>query len=32
MRGNFAEVTTLVVMLILIATIVESGLLDGILR
>jgi hypothetical protein len=32
MRGNFVEATTLAVILILIATIVESGFLDGILR
>jgi hypothetical protein len=32
MRGNFVEATTLAVILIVIATLVESGLLDGILR
>ena len=32
MRGTFAEATTLVVILIVIATLVESGFLDSILR
>ena len=32
MRGNLVEATTLVAILIVIATVVESGLLDGILR
>jgi hypothetical protein len=32
MRGIFVEATTLVVILIVIATLVESGFLDSILR
>jgi hypothetical protein len=32
MRGTLAEATTLVVILIVIATLVESGVLDSILR
>jgi hypothetical protein len=32
MRGIFVEATTLVVILIVIATLVESGVLDSILR
>jgi hypothetical protein len=32
MRGIVVEATTLVVILIVIATLVESGFLDGVLR
>jgi len=32
MRGNLVEATTLAVILIVIATLVESGFLDSILR
>ena len=32
MRGTLVEATTLVVILIVIATLVESGFLDNILR
>ncbi len=32
MRGNLVEATTLAAILIVIATVVESGLLDSILR
>jgi hypothetical protein len=32
MRGTLVEATTLVVILIVIATLIESGVLDSILR